>query len=80
MDTSTLEPPAPEVPSLDELRAQVISMLTEADSAVPRGEIIRRLGRRREVAYVVVNDLIDDGLVVVRRGPRNRADLELAPF
>lgn len=76
--TATLEAPGREAPSIDELCEQIVEMLESSSDPVPRGEIIRRLGRRREVAYRVINSLVADGTVEIKRGPRNRAELVLA--
>lgn len=78
MDTINSEAPTVEADASDDLRSQVIALLSEASSPVPRGELIRQLGRRRQVAFTAVNELIVEGAIVVRRGPRNRADLVLA--
>jgi hypothetical protein len=67
-----------EAPSAEELGDQVVSILEESSQPIPRGEIIRQLRRRREVAYRVINLLVADGRITVVRGPRNRADLVLA--
>lgn len=76
--TPTLEAAAQTAPDLSDLRHEVVDMLLASTTAVPRGEIIRRLSRRREVAYRVINSLVADGTVIIKRGPRNRAELVLA--